>query len=294
MTGTIQNEGAARKRRTLVIEPSVRQGGAQNAPTEDTTNAPPETAVSEDTAPEADTMPEGAASEEAMPEVHAIAYPEDYPTAQDEYGASAFAGALNHPGSRYYAVNDFYHMESTDSLHILRNFETYQQTTEYTCGAAAALMVLNWFGVDGYDEMQIGDLVDIDESKGTSVEGMIKFFDSIGWDVDSHADVNFRFADITEAEAYLLEQIDAGVPVMVDWEDWAGHWQVVIGLDECGTADPYDDVLILADPYDITDHYQDGYYTFPLGRFFDMWREGPCAQKTEPYVQAFVTAKPTA
>ena len=27
-----------------------------------------------------------------------------------------------------------------------------------------------------------------------------------------------------------------------------------------------------------TDHYQDGYYIFSLGRFFDMWREGPCVK----------------
>ena len=264
--------------------------GAQN--TQRQPDTVPEDAVSEDAAPE-DTLPEDTVEEtNAMPEVHAIAYPEDYPTAQDEYGASAYAGALNHAASRYYVVNDFYHMESADSLHILSNFDTYQQTTEYTCGTASALMVLHWFGVDEYDEMQLGGMVDIDESKGTSVEGMIKLFDSLGWDVDSHADVTVRFEDITEAEAYFLEQLDAGVPVMVDWEDWAGHWQVVIGLDECGTDDPYDDVLILADPYDITDHYQDGYYTFPLGRFFDMWREGPCAQKTEPYIQPFVTAKP--
>ena len=251
----------------------------QNAPSNADAETVPET--------NAETVPE-------MPETHAIAYPENYPTAQDEYGADAFAGALNHPDSRYYAVNDFYHMQSDDSLHILSNFETYQQTTEYTCGTAAALMVLHWFGEDGYDEMSLCDLVEIDQSKGTSVEGMVKFFQSIGWDVDFHADTDYRFESIEDAQAYLLDRIDAGIPVMVDWVDWAGHWQVVIGLDECGTDSPYDDVLILADPYDVTDHYQDGYYTFPLGRFFDMWREGPCAQKTEPYLQPFVAAQPAA
>jgi hypothetical protein len=30
-------------------------------------------------------------------EIHTIAYPDDYPTAQDEYGADAFEGTLNHP-----------------------------------------------------------------------------------------------------------------------------------------------------------------------------------------------------
>ena len=50
--------------------------------------------------------------------------------------------------------------------------------------------------------------------------------------------------------------------------------------------------LIFADPYDVTDHKQDGYYTFPLGRFFGMWREGPCAEKDVPYQQPFVAAWP--
>ena len=79
---------------------------------------------------------------------------------------------------------------------------------------------------------------------------------------------------------------------MVDWMDWGGHWQVIIGLDTIGTDDPNDDVLIMADPYDTTDHYQDGYYTVPLGRFFYMWREGSGGDTHDPYVQPFVVAAP--
>ena len=116
--------------------------------------------------------------------------------------------------------------------------------------------------------MEIAELVEIDPFKGTGVEALAKFFEDIDWNVDFHADTAPRFADITEAEDYLIGKLDAGIPVMVDWVDWAGHWQVVIGLDSCGTDSPYDDVLILADPYDITDHCQDGYYIFPFGRFF--------------------------
>ena len=147
-----------------------------------------------------------------------IPYPEKYGDAPAQDGASAFGGTLDHGHSRYYVANDFYHMESDATLHILSRFKTYQQTTEYTCGAASALMV--------------------------------------------------------------------------DWVDRAGHWQVLIGIDTCGTDTPYDDVLIFADPYDVTDHKQDGYYTYPLGRFFGMWREGPCAQKSAPYRPPFVAAWP--
>ena len=85
--------------------------------------------------------------------------------------------------------------------------------------------------------------------------------------------------------------IDNKVPVMVDWTDWGGHWQVIIGIDTCDTDDPYDDVLIMADPYDVTDHNKDGYFVVPFGRFFYMWREGICAHKSNPYEQPFVVAK---
>lgn len=75
----------------------------------------------------------------------------------------AFADKVNHENSEYYVFNDCCNMESDETMHILTHFETYQQTTEYTCG----------------------------------------------------------------------------------------------------TETPYDDVLIFADPYDITDHFRDGYHIFP-------------------------------
>lgn len=228
----------------------------------------------------------------AMPQLHEISYPEKYMTELDKEGASSFRGKVNHANSRYYVFNDYYHMKSDETLHILSRFETYQQTKEYTCGAASALMVLNWFGAKQYQEHVIGQLVETHSSRGTTVENLADFFDLIGWDVDAHADVVERFSSPEEFEAYVIDHIDRGIPIMVDWVDWAGHWQVIIGIDTCGTDTPYDDVLIFADPYDITDHFQDGYYIFSLGRFFGMWREGPCANKSQVYKQPFVVASP--
>ena len=228
----------------------------------------------------------------AVPQTHPIPYDAALDTLDDADGADAFDHSLDHADSKYYVVRDYYNLKSEGTLHLLTGFETYQQTTEYSCGCAAALMVLNRFGVTDYNELELCALLGTDTAKGTSVEGVADFFASLGWDVDSHADTDYRFECIEDCEAYILGRLDGGVPIMADWADWAGHWQVMIGLDTCGTDDPYDDVLIMADPYDITDHYQDGYYTVPFGRFFDMWREGPCAEKTEPYVQPFVTAAP--
>ncbi len=225
---------------------------------------------------------------------HTIPYPEKYGDSPSLDGASSFCGATDHQQSRYYVANDFFRMKSDATLHILSQFQTYQQTTEYTCGAASALMVLNWFGQKQYHEKAIAGLLETHATKGSSVESIADLFDLIGWNVDAHASTDRRFQTVEAAEQTIIDYIDRGIPIMVDWVDWAGHWQVLIGIDTCGTATPYDDVLIFADPYDVTDHKQDGYYTYPLGRFFGMWREGPCSGKNVPYQQPFVAAWPKA
>ena len=221
-----------------------------------------------------------------------IPYPEKYGNCPALDGASSFGGAADHLQSRYYVANDYFQMKSDATLHILHQFQTYQQTTEYTCGAASALMVLNWFGQKQYHEKAVAGLLETHCTKGSSVENIADLFDLLGWNVESHAGIDKRFQTLEDAEQAIIDYIDRGIPVMVDWVDWAGHWQVLIGIDTCGTDTPYDDVLIFADPYDVTDHRQDGYYTYPLGRFFGMWREGPCAEKSEPYQQPFVAAWP--
>lgn len=231
-------------------------------------------------------------NDKSAPKLHNISYPDNYATHQDDEGADAFNNSLDHPDSRYYVINDYYNMKSDDTLHIISRFKTYQQTTEYSCGCASAFMVLSHFGVDKYDEMQIGKLVGVDTTHGTSVEGLSDFFESIGWKTESHASTTPYFDTVEDFEKFALEKIDNNIPIMVDWVDWAGHWQVLIGIDTCGTESVYDDVMILADPYDVTDHYQDGYYTYPLGRFFNMWREGSCTANKNPYSQPFVIAEP--
>ena len=231
------------------------------------------------------------AAEEETP--HTIPYPEKYGNLPAMTGATSFRGITDHVQSRYYAANDFFHMRSDATLHILNQFKTYQQTAEDSCGAASALMVLNWFGEEQYHENAVAALLETHATKGTSVENIADLFELIGWNVESHASTERKFQTVEEAEQAMIHYIDRGIPVMVNWVDWAGHWLVLIGIDTCGTDTPYDDVLIFADPYDITDHRQDGYYTYPLGRFFGMWFEGPCAEKRAPYQQPFVAAWPS-
>lgn len=204
-----------------------------------------------------------------------IPYPEGYDTMTT--GASSYDGYGDHFDSLYFKHPDFYNMTSSDTLTIISNFETYQQTTEYSCGPSSALMVLNHYGVTDYDEMTIVEMSGTSDETGINPEGLVKFFNEINWNVQSNLDSDgeYTFEDPADFTEWVTVNLSNSTPIMVDWLDWAGHWQVVIGYDSMGTEDNFgDDVLIFADPYDSSDQYQDGYYIFPAERFFYMWREG--------------------
>lgn len=221
-----------------------------------------------------------------------IPYPEGYDTTSS--GASSANGTGNHEDSQYFTQLDFYNLKSTDTLTIIPEFKTYQQTTEYTCGPSSALMVLDHFGENGYDELEMADIMnthkDLDGDNteepgmanergefGTSTENMVKFFEGIGWNVESSLtkanEDGYSFEDENEFTNWVIENLKNGNPIMVEWIDWAGHWQDIIGYDTMGTESFGDDVIIFADPYDTSDHNQDGYYIYPAQRFFYMWQD---------------------
>lgn len=225
-------------------------------------------------------------------EKHTIPYPDGYDTMNS--GASSYDGGDDHFDSPYFKHLDVYNMTSTDTLTVIPKFETYQQSTEYTCGACTALMVLNHYGETGYDEKTIADMSGTSDETGIDPQGLVKFFSAIGWKVQSSVDTNGKdtFEDPADFQDWVIENLKAETPVMVDWLDWAGHWQAIIGYDTMGTDDNFgDDVLILADPYDTSDQYQDGYYTFSAERFYYMWREG-VGTGPVPQQQPWVIATP--
>lgn len=256
----------------------------------------------------------------------------------DEYGgADAYANAGDNPNSRYYVNLDFYNMTSDDQLTIIPRFKTMQQTTEWSCGNVAALMVLHHFGNTDFTEMELAEIMqsstdlDIPGSKpgsannfyeyGTDVGQLYEFFanfagfkvvessyvadydpsDLIGegegtpidvgnlWPTFSanslytteNDDASEDWADAEDSYfvTWLLDHLHASRPIMVEWGDWDGHWQVIIGYDTNGTPEIGDDMLIFADPYDTSDHWQDGYYYYPLERWFYMWKDRSVAPK---------------
>lgn len=66
-----------------------------------------------------------------------------------EDGSDSVERQGDHADSIYFAHPDFYNMESTDTLTILTNFQTIQQTSEWSCGVACVLMTLT--GTTGWE-----------------------------------------------------------------------------------------------------------------------------------------------
>lgn len=191
----------------------------------------------------------------------------------EEDGADAVERDGDHSGSVYFNQIDFYNMVSTDSLTILPEFKTYQQTSEWSCGVVSALMVLEYYGLLGnYNEETLAQFrTNGLDHAATSLESMIKIFEGVG-NLEMDSTYNYTEENFEEISLDMIQKnLADNTPVIVAWNDWGGHWQVIIGYDTMGTETLQDDVLIVADPYDTTDHNQDGYGIIPAERFFYNW-----------------------
>lgn len=266
----------------------------------------------------------------------------------NEYaGADAYNNAGDNLNSKFYKAPDFYNMVSDDQITIIPKFKTMQQTTEWSCGNVTALMVLENFGIKGFTEMQLAEMMgssvdkDVEGAKpgsannffeyGTNVKQLYDFFstqkdlkvletsyianpkaedltsENDGLSTADFGNIKPTFSssslyasensDTTEAwvedakDSYFVKwltgHLKEGRPIMVEWGDWDGHWQAIIGYDNNGTPSIGDDILVFADPYDTSDHWQDGYYFYPLERWFYMWQDRKVAPKPyqlQPYI----------
>jgi len=207
-----------------------------------------------------------------------------------EDGADSVERDGDHPGSPYFRHPDFYNMKSDETLTILSNFRTQQQTSEWSCGVTVALMVLDWYDKLGdYNEMSLAEFRAPSEysarlpgglaPSATSLNQMIDIFESVGgFDIYTTFDCADNAEEVFTLE-FIRENLEAGNPVIIGWNDWGGHWQAIIGYDTMGTDYEGDDVIIVADPYDTTDHNQDGYVIYGAERiiynftFYDFFPE---------------------
>ena len=197
-------------------------------------------------------------------------------------GAASFQFKNDILNSNYYLMPDFYNMKSDGSFKILSHFRTYQQTSEYTCGCASMIMAIDYTGKHDsiLNESYCGDLADIGSDihnnsygkLGAPPESIEKALNALDYETISNRKMQgLPFSDLESFEKWVEESIDNGYPIIVHSMDLGGHYTVIIGIDNMGTDNPYDDVLIIADPSDRTDHRQDGYLIYGAYRFYTIW-----------------------
>ena len=214
-----------------------------------------------------------------------------------EDGADSVEREGDHADSPYFAHPDVYNMESTDTLTVLRNFKTQQQTSEWACGVTAALMVLEWYDKLGdWNEETLAELrhsldgTELEGYPGTTLNQAVDIFNGVGgFDIETTAD----YPDgiwMENIQNWLAE----GKPVMICWNDWGGHWQIIIGYDTMGTETQQDDVFLVADSYDTTDHNQDGYGVYPAERLmYNFTMYGAFPEEEGGSDMLFLVASPT-
>jgi len=204
--------------------------------------------------------------------------------------------------STYWPQQDYFNTPSTDTLTMLTGFRTTQQNTGSTCGPTSALMVLDWFDLRGdLNEEDLSALRMKSSVRGsTNLQQEVNIFLSLNelsemgigewgeWEILSSYDIvseygvtrppgskyNLMSVDELMDGTLIRDLLEAGVPIMIGWNSFGGHWQVIIGYDTMGSEDTRDHVLILADPYDTTDHNNDGYNVQSLERFVYDWSAG--------------------
>jgi len=190
-------------------------------------------------------------------------------------GAAAIQGAGDVKDSPYFKSIDFAKTKPTNTLLILPGFKTAQQTTEFSCGPASVNMVLNYWGLADKSERALAKEMDTrsyecprsDGGFSSTTESVIAAFEKRGIRCISGK----TFNDETTFTAFIREQLQKGNPIVINYATWGNHWAVIIGYDDMGTPVTADDVVILADPYDLGDHCQDGYTICSLERLFYAW-----------------------
>jgi hypothetical protein len=144
-----------------------------------------------------------------------------------------------------------------------------QQKQDFSCGAAATLLLMRYWCVDAYENATEADLYEplrTTRANGTEPEPMVDLFHRSGLQAE-YRTATVRVDDLERA-------VIAGEPPIVDLQAWsdrtdpwaqtwdAGHYVVMVGFDE--------DRLYFADPSRATP----GGYAFLLrGELDDRWHD---------------------
>lgn len=169
------------------------------------------------------------------------------------------------------------------STRVLIPLTARQQEKDHTCGQAATRTVLGFWRRPVPSEAELEREMKATEKCGTSFAAMGEALRRRGLAVKHGTDGTLEL---------LRRSIAEGVPVIVQWIDWGGHWVVVVGHDGKGTAATDDDELWLADPWDRLDGKRDGLTVVNAERFDTMWFGELCLNGGKAVPRIYLQARP--
>jgi len=211
-----------------------------------------------------------------------------YATGTYVQGAGTVRYALDNPlpEPRYYTGINFDTLKSGNHLTVISLKSYRQQVTNYSCGAVAAMTVMSYYGrpANNTDDEEI--LIahemypSVSDMTGINPGQLASWFNRNGWNATWKTGGSRQM---------LLDNLKAGVPTIVEWMDWGGHWVVVVGYDNRGTEILWDDVILFADSVDSHDDRVDGITYANYGQFDAMWFDAhyfPANMSSRAYVIA--------
>lgn len=123
-------------------------------------------------------------------------------------------------------VASFYSLSGGGSNLTMLPIPAYQQFFDYTCGPVSTMNIFRYFGflsdaqMNPTTEQQFAKAMNSNPATGTEVAGIVDYVSSLGWTVASGVNAEISF---------LRSSLAQGVPVLIEWVDWGGHYVVVSG-----------------------------------------------------------------
>ena len=192
--------------------------------------------------------------------------------------------------NKYQNSFNFYDIKSDESfdaskLTIIDHFKTLKQRKGYTCGPCCVKMILQFFELESPSEERLELALKTRKIGGTEIKDIVAYFKekyagelNVVSGLDYPKDENGKcFADYYSFKSFVKKNLQKGNPILVENVDFGGHYKIIIGLDD--QAGINNDVLIFADPDDLTDGKNDGYCVFSAENFFKMWFDDHCLDK---------------
>jgi predicted double-glycine peptidase len=173
-------------------------------------------------------------------------------------------------------------LASCASTRTLIPVRSHQQEKDHTCGQATTRTLLGFWKLPVPGEAELEREMGATEKCGTSFAAIVAALRRRGLEVKHGTDGTLDL---------LRRSIAAGIPVLVQWIDWGGHWVVVVGHDSKGTAATDDDELWLADPWDRTDGRADGLMSVNAERFDSMWFGEICLNNGKAVPRIYLQAR---